>query len=220
MSDPEYLFYDHEGLDDGRLITVTYGGLWARFLVSAASILCNPEIWHPDCDVDEAIQRANELIARLIGEGVSGVLSLASDPLYIPALGLQTYDGRSTTRQANYAGLYFPQRIYSSVDVEYVDQWWFRVFLPAGIYVIEIFGSRASNRGRYVLSSDVAVGLSGSTVDLYSAVVDLTYSRLDYFSVDEDSTVVFTISKAGKNASSSSGHINVNGIMIYQDPAA
>jgi hypothetical protein len=214
MSDPQWLSFANEALDEGRPILVTYGSVWASYLVAAAKQLTNPAIWHPDCDVDLAVQYANELICRLIGESVDMPGGFPVSPVTIFPLGLHVINALGTEYVTTSTARYFACSAKTNDSVAYEDWVYFDVYLTPGDYELWFFYVAGPNRGKMNVTSDPDVGLTPVPIDLYHYDYLQTANCIVDASPTDPGVVRITLSKDGKNVASSGGMLYLNAIVL------
>lgn len=214
MSDKKYLPFEGETLDEGRAVSVQYGTKWARFLIHAAQQLCDVEIWDPTSQREVAVQYANELICRLIGEVVMTGQQVAHLPMYITPLDMEPLGGGGITEVVTDSLYLFSAAIQSDTVEEYTPWIRFRVFLPTGAYDVRFILQFNTNRGSCHASATPDVSCSESSVSCYSATNQPNAGFTRTIDVLEPTNVEFTLHKHGKHPLATSGRLRLSGVII------
>lgn len=218
MSNPEYLDFDNEYLDDGAPIVAYYGSQWARWLLGVAKQLTNPDIWDPDSQVDLAVQYANELVVRLMGGDIPMAQKLPVLPMFCLPFNAVPLGGGGVELFLPSTGEYFISGIRSDSVAE-VDNWCeFQLWLPAGDWRFAIYTGYASGRGKMTYELIDALGDHSGELDLYSATPVFGVQVYMTPNIPEEGYYTLRFGKNGKNAGSSGGRVVLFGFAVYPKP--
>jgi len=217
MSESEYLDFQLEGLDDGSPLIVQYGSKWASWLLGVAKQLTNPEIWHPDGQVDLAVQYANELVTRLMGMAELSPQVMAQNPITVFGISIIPYPGQSVALMTSPTSALFQGKTVSVPTNEVVNWAYFEVFLPVGDYTAYFHMSTMTNRGKVRVLCPTMTGLSDSIIDLYSSPGVGYAFFTETFSITVSGVHRVTLEKNLKRAAATQCYLNFAGCVIQQE---
>lgn len=212
-----HLEYDDELTDDEPMIVATYSAHWLPFLLATAQILGSPGIWDPTDDVELATTQARDLLARLMGAGMS-YTRLSVSPTYLPGHALlDTADADLVTIDAlRWSGSCLRCTAYNDGD-EIVQ---IPIFLGVGTLHIEFTCRTRPVFGYMYWSLHGTDYLITSVFDAYSASGTRNVRTSKTLAVTKAGPYNLRLQVDGKNPSSSDYGFELDSVLLTLIPPA
>jgi hypothetical protein len=212
------LIYDGQEAGEDPLVTVQYSATVLPWLLAAAQILLQPELWAAGTDMDEVAPQIHDLIGRLMGGDVSTGSFGGCTPFVIPAVSLYFRAATNPTKFFATAGYFLSSGQYTdAVNTENAIVIWKGWFEP-GDYVLSIVHDKGYNRGKIYVNCAVK-SLVIPVTDCYKSTVELNVVTEGEFTITDARSLQFELHRLTKNPSSSGNYILINAVMIRRKNA-
>ena len=214
MSDDDRFVYDYEALDGGEPIFVSYGSDWIQWLVGAVAQLTTVEAWSPDCDQEQAVLCAQELIVRLMEGNAEMTQVLSHSAVEVPIAGVRKADTLNYTlnkKDDTFAALFSITSDFNDTPGDWVE---WDMLLSPGTYSVMLWFQTYSNRGKIELKVSGSANCPSLIKDQYTAVRDKEAYQPWTVIITETALYTLTIYKHYKNPASSNGMVEINKIVV------
>jgi hypothetical protein len=210
------LLYNGELTDSEPQTIAVYSNEWRSFLLSAVAILSSPDMWEPGTDLDAVGVQLEDLLARLMGGEVTGLVYAKNTlQLFYHQLTWVHHDDpviQTLPSQVFNVAIYLTAPA-DGIDIAFVD-----LYLPAGTATIQLLGRSdpAAGISRWLL--DGADLGAGQNMDQYTAAIQYNRQWDRLIVVPASGIHRLSLKNFGKNAASSHYHFIMTYAFIITHP--
>lgn len=206
------LQYDGQLTDKPPLTLAIYGYEWRNFLLGVAQILAEPTMWAESADLQIVSEQVNDLLVRLMGEDVTGLIYPYTRLMLLGAQFTWVVSGGATVVINNAQMLnVFWRQTTPALNQVILGVY---MYLSVGDYVFTIIGVTGPDGGKVRWGLDGVYPSPGGDNDQYSAVITYNVEQAWSIGVSEAGVHYVTLKNFGKSAASTNYYFRVSAVTV------